>query len=451
MKLFYYISDNIGDGINPLVFSHFIKAPLTYGNVHWGSTQARNELDYCIYGIGSILGMIPSSRSVDIVCGSGFIKSDMVPLPVHKIISVRGPLTRKKYLDAGMECPEQYGDLALLFRYIIPPPLTFSKKYKVGLIPHFVDKTLPIVQQAREKGWKIIDICQAETPRKFIEEIHECELILSSSLHGIILADSYGIPAYHTNLSNNVIGGEFKFCDYYSSVERDYFHVSIDELNKCVPYTVKFNFDAYYAYIKISLSALSRSVVTYTGYEMLQEFYAKKFIEETMHGRYSNLSIDHILGTTTINTQIYGLIFPSSMISMISGLSKDKRYEYYFKGLITDSRKWVHNFQSSSSLIQNSTYGRDFSKKYSYDMDYYTNMSLSKFVICPVGGCPWSYRFFEAIMCFAIPIMEKNTIDKYCKDYTYFEVGDTYIYSHEVALKNYTIFLEKNGSPLKIA
>ena len=75
-------------------------------------------------------------------------------------------------------------------------------------------------------------------------------------------------------------------------------------------------------------------------------------------------------------------------------------------------------------------------------------MSLSKFVICPVGGCPWSYRFFEAIMCFAIPIMEKDTTDKYCKDYTYFEVGDTYIYSHDVALKNYTIFLEKNGVPL---
>jgi pyruvyltransferase len=447
MKLFYYISTNIGDGINPLVFRHFIKDSLTYGHVHWGSTQARTETEYCIYGIGSILGMIPSSKSVDIICGSGFIKSDMVPLPVHKIISVRGPLTRKKYVDAGIDCPERYGDLALLFRYIIPPS-TSCKKYKVGLIPHFIDYNLPIVQQCRDKGWKIIDICQSETPNKFVEELHECEIILSSSLHGIILADSYGIPAYHTILSNNVLGGEFKFRDYYASVGREYVHVTIDELEKCTPYTVKFDFDAYYTYIKTSLSALSTSVVRYTGCEMLQEFYGKKFIEERMHGRYNTFSINHILGTTTINHQIYGLIFPPSMISMISGLSKEKRYEYYFKGLITDSRKWVYDFQTPSSFIQTSSYGRDPSKKYAYDMDYYTNMSLSKFVICPVGGCPWSYRFFEAIMCFAIPIMEKDTTDKYCKDYTYFEVGDTYIYSHDVALKNYTIFLEKNGVPL---
>jgi pyruvyltransferase len=448
MNVYYSFSSNIGDGMNPLFFNHFLSSP-TYKKVIW-DTQYIREKDsgLCIFGAGSILGVIPHNASQDIICGSGFIKEDMPVQPPKQILSVRGPLTRKKYLDAGIDCPERYGDLGLLLRYIIPPPSTSCKKYKVGFIPHYIDKTLPIVQQAKDKGWKIIDILQANTPNKFVEELHECEIILSSSLHGIILADSYGIPAYHTILSNNVLGGDFKFCDYYASVGREYFHVTIDELEKCTPYTVKFDFDAYYTYIKTSLSALSTSVVRYTGCEMLQEFYGKKFIEERMHGRYNTFSINHILGTTTINHQIYGLIFPPSMISMISGLSKEKRYEYYFKGLITDSRKWVYDFQTPSSFIQTSTYGRDPSKKYAYDMDYYTNMSLSKFVICPVGGCPWSYRFFEAIMCFAIPIMEKDTTDKYCKDYTYFEVGDTYIYSHDVALKNYTIFLEKNGVPL---
>jgi pyruvyltransferase len=448
LSVYYSHGPNIGDGMNPLFFNHFLSSP-TYREIRWDKGFVRQtETNYCIFGAGSILGVLSQNASHDIICGSGFIKEDMPVQKPNQILSVRGPLTRKKYLDAGIDCPERYGDLGLLLRYIIPKPLTYSKKYKVGFIPHYIDKALPAVQQAKDKGWKIIDILQASTPAKFVEEIHECEIILSSSLHGIILADSYDIPAYHIILSNNVIGGEFKFRDYYGSVGREYFHVSIDELEKCTPYTVKFDFDTYYNYIKTSLSALSTSVVRYTGCEMLQEFYAKKFIEETMEKKYQNLSINHILGTTTINNQIYGLIFPPSMISMISGLSKEKRYEYYFKGLITDSRKWVYDFQTPSSFIQTSTYGRDPSKKYAYDMDYYTNMSLSKFVICPIGGCPWSYRFFEAIMCFAIPIMEKDTTDKYCKDYTYFEVGDTYIYSHDVALKNYTIFLEKNGVPL---
>ena len=40
-------------------------------------------------------------------------------------------------------------------------------------------------------------------------------------------------------------------------------------------------------------------------------------------------------------------------------------------------------------------------------------MSKSKFTLTPTGGCPWSYRFFEAIMCLSIPILENNSNDIY--------------------------------------
>jgi pyruvyltransferase len=257
MKLFYCYSNNLGDGVNPLLFKHLISSSLSYENVIWGSKQSRNETVPCVFGAGSILGMIPHSSAVDIICGSGFIQEDMPVEKPNQILSVRGPYTRKKYLDAGIDCPEHYGDLGLLLRYIIPPPSTICKKYKVGFIPHYIDKDLPVVQQARDKGWKIINIEQRTTPNKFVEELHECEMILSSSLHGIIFADSYGIPAYHTILSNKVCGGDFKFRDYYASVGRENLHVSIDELEKCTPYTLKFDFDAYYTYIKTSLSLIS--------------------------------------------------------------------------------------------------------------------------------------------------------------------------------------------------
>ena len=248
---------NIGDGMNPLFFNHFLSNPI-YFPIQWGGSVSRTNRSYpCIFGAGSILGVIPHNASQDIICGSGFIKEDMPVQKPNQILSVRGPLTRKKYLDAGIDCPETYGDLGLLLRYIIPPPSTVCKKYKVGFIPHYIDYNLPIVQQCREKGWKIINICQSETPNIFVEELHECDMILSSSLHGIILADTYNIPAYHIILSNNVIGGEFKFRDYYGSVGREYFHVTIDELEKCTPYTVKFDFEKYYTYIKTSLALIS--------------------------------------------------------------------------------------------------------------------------------------------------------------------------------------------------
>ncbi len=33
-------------------------------------------------------------------------------------------------------------------------------------------------------------------------------------------------------------------------------------------------------------------------------------------------------------------------------------------------------------------------------------MYQSKFVLCPAGDAPWSFRFYEVLMCKSIPIVE---------------------------------------------
>jgi hypothetical protein len=151
-------------------------------------------------------------------------------------------------------------------KYVVPPPIV-PKRFAVGLIPHYIDASLPIVQQAaRLEGWTVIDINQADTPEKFVRELLACDLILSSSLHGIVVADSYGVPAHHVVLSNKVCGGGFKFRDYYASVGRHYSTVDLSSLdtakikNECTPYTLQFDFDGYHTYIQQSLKDLHKGI-----------------------------------------------------------------------------------------------------------------------------------------------------------------------------------------------
>jgi pyruvyltransferase len=165
--------------------------------------------------VGSILSN--ASRWAE-VWGSGFLyeheKLTEAPLAIH---AVRGPRSRAKLLAQGIDCPEIYGDPALLFPYFYNPAV--EKKHPIGLIPHYSDKGHRWFEKQRGlPGVHILDIeCGLE---KFVREVKSCERIISSSLHGLICADAYGVPNQWVEVSDQVDGGSFKFCDYYESVGR---------------------------------------------------------------------------------------------------------------------------------------------------------------------------------------------------------------------------------------
>ena len=50
--------------------------------------------------------------------------------------------------------------------------------------------------------------------------ISSCDFTISSSLHGLIMADSYSIPGVKTNLNGKIIGGSHKFIGYDWSTGR---------------------------------------------------------------------------------------------------------------------------------------------------------------------------------------------------------------------------------------
>lgn len=56
-------------------------------------------------------------------------------------------------------------------------------------------------------------------------------------------------------------------------------------------------------------------------------------------------------------------------------------------------------------VIWSSERGRSFPIK-AWDEDYFRLLSQAEFVLCPSGDFVWTYRFFEAILCGAIPIVQ---------------------------------------------
>ena len=88
-------------------------------------------------------------------------------------------------------------------------------RHTFGLVPHYCDAADPAVRElAKRLDAAVIDVL-AE-PLETLERIASCRFILSSSLHGLVAADAFGIPNRRLVFGGAIIGGDFKFDDYYS-------------------------------------------------------------------------------------------------------------------------------------------------------------------------------------------------------------------------------------------
>lgn len=162
----------------------------------------------------SIGSIISSATEKSIVWGSGIIKAKD-NISKAKFLAVRGPQTRKRILDLGYNCPEIYGDPAILLPNFYNPII--EKKCKIGIIPHYVDyQEVCEVFKGNQKV-KVINL-MTNSIENTTKEILECERIISSSLHGVIIAQTYRVPALWVKFSNKLFGDNIKFYDYYESM-----------------------------------------------------------------------------------------------------------------------------------------------------------------------------------------------------------------------------------------
>lgn len=188
---------NFGDILTPFIFDYFGI------NYTWVPSYKAAEA----ISVGSIARR--AGKGVKVL-GSGIIsRTDKLSADADWEF-VRGPITRNRILELGGNCPKIYGDPALLLPKIYNP--TIDKSFDVGYVPHNVD--YKIISQ---KYNNVINL-RTKNYKSVIDNILKNKKIVSSSLHGVIVAHAYGIPAAWVKSINNLKGDDVKFEDYFLSV-----------------------------------------------------------------------------------------------------------------------------------------------------------------------------------------------------------------------------------------
>ncbi|MBE5958147.1 MAG: polysaccharide pyruvyl transferase family protein [Lachnospiraceae bacterium] len=203
-------TENIGDSISPLICNWLLnKKNLTLDS----KTKSTKHL----LAVGSIL--VTGRHYFDAtVWGSGILYLNHIrSLSLQKYFRkldvrvVRGPISAKILSFCGYKCPEIYGDPGVLMPLIYPKTANRNSD-TISVIRH-----LKSVHLKTPDSLNFIDTRTSDY-KAFIDQICESKMVISSSLHGIILAESYGVPAIF--LQEEMEDSLLKFYDWYYSTNR---------------------------------------------------------------------------------------------------------------------------------------------------------------------------------------------------------------------------------------
>jgi pyruvyltransferase len=197
--------DNFGDLLGPMLVARILEER---------GTDANAGADRRLLTVGSIMHF---AEPGDVVWGTG-INGKRHGLPKHDLSAlsldvraVRGPLTRRVLVESGITVSEVYGDPGLLWSRFWPREHYVTQaRQAVGIVPNLHD-------WARYESDP-----RAINPRGPVHEvigrIAQCDFIASTSLHGIVIAESFGIPA---RLVPPTTEPMLKYHDYYTGTGRD--------------------------------------------------------------------------------------------------------------------------------------------------------------------------------------------------------------------------------------
>lgn len=244
---------NWGDDINYILPQYLLDAvviPYRYSIIGRFLKKKKNVLF-----IGSVITGLSNSKTIIIGAGLSPDQTNVKYANPYKVLRVRGPLSRMYLIERGIPCPTKYGDPALILPYIYKPII--KNHYKIGFIPHFLDKERGVIDLlSKYNNCIIIDPTNYGNWTSFINNICSCDIIFSSSLHGLIISDAYNIPNIWTEFFFKV--NRFKYHDYFYSVNRELKAPYIFDFNRTITELVELKKD--YKPIKLDIQDLFKQI-----------------------------------------------------------------------------------------------------------------------------------------------------------------------------------------------
>lgn len=199
VKLYWMQSLNFGDKLTPWMIQKMTGEFPMYVD--------KDFHEEYVIGAGSILNHAGENA---VVWGAGLGSMSDKVSPDAEIVALRGPLSGFRSVMCGNTDPGVYGDPGMLLpKYI---PASPNKTSKIAIVPHYVDQYRAEYFYGGKDDFVVVNILG--NIEKVVEEITSCVAVVSTSLHGLVVADAYGIPNAWAVFDNRLYGDGMKFLDH---------------------------------------------------------------------------------------------------------------------------------------------------------------------------------------------------------------------------------------------
>jgi pyruvyltransferase len=218
----HFHSDNQGYGNFGDELSKIITFYLTDHSKYKIVYNFQGDVNHDLICIGSYIHMAKNSY---VIFGAG-VRTDPPVEGKHlhayetlDVICVRGPTTQKFLAQKGINSCSTFLDPAQLLPLVYQPIKLAYLSSIIGILPHKSQYLMYVDTYINDEKYIVINPTDHWTT--VVDQISSCKCIISSSLHGLIVADAYKIPNVWLQ-QYPLVEGVLKFHDYFNTANITY-------------------------------------------------------------------------------------------------------------------------------------------------------------------------------------------------------------------------------------